>query len=126
MIFGDLGSFLNLAKDAVKISKKGIEILDEECLKDKVLDYVIYNVALNESQDIKDILKWFIWEVSRKVGIYLSSIQKFYEAMGRRECGGFTVPAVNIRGLTYDTARAIIRTAMKNESGAFVFELSSL
>jgi hypothetical protein len=44
--------------------------------------------------------------------------------MGRGEVSGFTVPAINIRGLTYDTARAIFRSAIKNDSGAFIFEIA--
>jgi len=44
--------------------------------------------------------------------------------MGRGECSGFTVPAVNIRGLTYDTARALFRSALKNKAGAIIFEIA--
>ena len=51
------------------------------------------------------------------------SIQGLYEEMGR-EYPGFTVPAINIRGLTYDVARAIFRTAMEMNVGAFIFEIA--
>jgi fructose/tagatose bisphosphate aldolase len=44
--------------------------------------------------------------------------------MGRGDCSGFTVPAINIRGLTYDTARAVFRAAIKNRSGTFIFEIA--
>src|SRR3972149_2839339 len=44
--------------------------------------------------------------------------------MGRGELEGFTVPAINIRGLTYDTARAIFRSAIRKKSGAFIFEIA--
>src|SRR5207244_3650048 len=37
---------------------------------------------------------------------------------------GFTVPAVNIRGLTFDTARALFRAAARVNAGPFVFELA--
>ena len=36
-------------------------------------------------------------------------------ARGRGECHGFTVPAINVRGMAYDTARSIFRTAIKHE-----------
>ena len=36
-------------------------------------------------------------------------------ARGRGETHGFTVPAINVRGMAYDTARAIFRTAIKLE-----------
>src|SRR5256714_5600773 len=44
--------------------------------------------------------------------------------MGRGEVGAFTVPAFNIRALTYDTARALFRAAMRHDVGAFIFEIA--
>jgi len=52
-----------------------------------------------------------------------SSIQELYEEMGR-EYPGFTVPAINIRGLTYDVARAIFRKALQMNVGALIFEIA--
>jgi fructose/tagatose bisphosphate aldolase len=57
-------------------------------------------------------------------GIYPASIHDFYMARGRGEFGGFTVPAINLRSMTCDLARAIFRVAKKNDSGAFVFEIA--
>ena len=48
----------------------------------------------------------------------------FTRLCARKECKGFTVPAFNIRGLTYDVARAVFRAALRLRAGAFVFELS--
>ena len=45
-------------------------------------------------------------------------------ARGRGEFSGFTVPAINLRSMTYDLARAIFRVAKKNDSGTFVFEIA--
>jgi fructose/tagatose bisphosphate aldolase len=45
-------------------------------------------------------------------------------ARGRGEFKGFTVPAINLRSMTYDLARAIFRVAEKNNSGAFIFEIA--
>ncbi|HEX7879920.1 MAG TPA: class II fructose-bisphosphate aldolase, partial [Candidatus Eisenbacteria bacterium] len=36
----------------------------------------------------------------------------------------FTVPAINIRGMTYDTARAAVRSVQKRDGGAFIFEIA--
>jgi fructose/tagatose bisphosphate aldolase len=44
--------------------------------------------------------------------------------MGRGEVPPMTVPAINIRGLPYDTARAVVRAAGKLDSGAFIFEIA--
>jgi fructose/tagatose bisphosphate aldolase len=65
-----------------------------------------------------------IFDVAYEEGVYASSIHEFYMARGRGEFGGFTVPAINLRSMTYDLARAIFRVAKKNDSGAFVFEIA--
>ncbi|MDO8473078.1 MAG: class II fructose-bisphosphate aldolase, partial [Dehalococcoidia bacterium] len=57
-------------------------------------------------------------------GAYPASIQGLYSAAGRGLYKGVTVPAVNIRGLTYDVARAVFRAALKGKVGAFIFEIA--
>ena len=65
-----------------------------------------------------------IFDAAYEEGIYPASIHEFYVARGRGEFAGFTVPAINLRSMTYDLARAIFRVANKNDSGAFVFEIA--
>jgi len=65
-----------------------------------------------------------IFDAASEKGIYPSSIQEFYMARGRGKFSGFTVPAINLRSMTYDLARAIFRVAEKNNSGAFIFEIA--
>src|SRR5512142_698772 len=57
-------------------------------------------------------------------GILPASILPLYEARSRGEVSGFTVPAINIRTLAYDTARAVFRTAKELDAGAFIFEIA--
>jgi fructose/tagatose bisphosphate aldolase len=65
-----------------------------------------------------------IFDAAREKGIYPASINDFYMARGREEFEGFTVPAINIRTMTYDLARAIFRVAKRHNSGAFIFEIA--
>jgi fructose/tagatose bisphosphate aldolase len=65
-----------------------------------------------------------VFDTAYTEGIYPSSIHEFYMARGRGEFGGFTVPAINLRSMTYDLARSIFRVAKKNKSGAFIFEIA--
>ena len=47
---------------------------------------------------------------ARSAGLYPASIHDLYMARGRGEApADFTVPAINIRGMAYDTARALFR-----------------
>jgi fructose/tagatose bisphosphate aldolase len=57
-------------------------------------------------------------------GIYPASIQSFYEAAGKGHFSGITVPAINIRMITYDAARAVFRAALKDDVGALIFEIA--
>ena len=57
-------------------------------------------------------------------GIFPASIQGLYEAAGRGVYHGVTVPAINLRGLTYQAARAVFRAALKHNVGAFIFEIA--
>src|SRR5512143_3907133 len=74
--------------------------------------------------DEKEHARWMIWELGQAVGVRPASIQDLYLARGRGETHGFTVPAINVRGMSYDTARSIFRTAIKLDAGAFLLEIA--
>ena len=62
---------------------------------------------------------------ARRSGAVSASIYPLYSAIGRGELDPtFTVPAFNIRALTYDTARAMFRAAIRHDVGAFIFEIA--
>jgi fructose/tagatose bisphosphate aldolase len=124
MEFKSVGGIYDALKGAVKEKAGAIEVADEEALRGGGLDAVVYNAVFNSNTEIKNEARRVITEAAKAVGIPSVSIQGLYEAMGRGECAGFTVPAINIRALTYDTARAVFRAAMKNGAGAFIFEIA--
>jgi len=65
-----------------------------------------------------------ILNLASKNGIFPESIQSFYEAAGEGLFTGLTVPAINIRGITYYVARAVFRAALKGNVGALIFEIA--
>ncbi len=59
------------------------------------------------------------------VGIIPASIFELYMARGRGEVPlTFTVPAINLRVLSLDGARAVFRAARSMNAGAFIFEIA--
>src|SRR3989304_5622676 len=86
-----------------------IKILNENKFRTEKLDGIVNCSVFSKNADILNLSKWLIRVAASKLGIKSSSIQGLYEAMGKKEYKGFTVPAINIRGLTYDFARAVIR-----------------
>jgi fructose/tagatose bisphosphate aldolase len=81
-------------------------------------------LVMNDDVSKKRQIAKKIFDVAYEEGIYPSSIHEFYMARGRDEFGGFTVPAINLRSMTYDLARATFRVGKKNSSGAFIFEIA--
>lgn len=125
MLYHTKEDLLNDLKGVIDIQKDGaIKITDKDALSNKKIDNIVYNAVFNKDIVIKDASRWLIHSAANKLGIVSSSIQSLYEAMGRKEYKGFTVPAINIRGLTYDVSRSIFRAAKKNHAGAFIFEIA--
>jgi fructose/tagatose bisphosphate aldolase len=65
-----------------------------------------------------------IFNAAADLGIFPASINDLYFARGRGELDGFTVPAINLRSLTYDLACAVFRVAKRYGCGAFIFEIA--
>ena len=88
------------------------------------IENTVMELVMSDDLAKKKQLAKKIFDTAYKEGIYPSSIHDFYMARGRGEFGGFTVPAINLRSMTYDLARKIFRVAKKNNSGAFIFEIA--
>lgn len=125
MLYSTKEDLLSDLKGIIDIQKNGtIKITDQDTLRNKKIDILVYNAVFNKEAAIKNISRWLIRSTSNNLGIISSSIQSLYEAIGKKQFQGFTVPAINIRGLTYDVSRSIFRAAKKNHVGAFIFEIA--
>lgn len=96
----------------------------ENVAKDDNIDALIRTAVFDADSQIKEEHRRIIREMARDRGIIPASIQGLYEAAGKGLYRGITIPAINIRGITYDTARAVFRAAMKDSVGAFIFEIA--
>ncbi|MBZ9572615.1 class II fructose-bisphosphate aldolase [Patescibacteria group bacterium] len=85
-------------------------------MKDLVLEAVFGENKKRAQEKIK--------KRAQQKGIFLSSTQKLYEKIAKGEYKGFTVPAFNIRTLTFDISRALFRAAKREKTGAFIVELA--
>jgi fructose/tagatose bisphosphate aldolase len=90
----------------------------------QTLDQLVVNAVLGESEEVRGAARWIIRRAGLELGVVPSSVQGLYDARARKECKGFTVPAINVRGLSYDVARAVFRAALHLKAGAFIFELT--
>ncbi|MBI5641301.1 MAG: class II fructose-bisphosphate aldolase [Nitrospirae bacterium] len=114
MSIKELGNFIRVGKDIIEVKdRKGLAAY---------MDTLIHEAVFAEDDRKKGLLL-LVKEIAKACGAFPASIQGLYEEMGR-DYPGFTVPAINIRGLTYDTARAIFRKALEKRVGAFIFEIA--
>jgi fructose/tagatose bisphosphate aldolase len=88
------------------------------------LDKAVMELVVSDDLSKKKQLAEKILDAAREEGVYPCSIHEFYVARGQGKFSGFTVPAINLRSMTYDLARSIFRVAEKNSSGAFIFEIA--
>lgn len=89
------------------------------------MDDMVLDLVLSPSMEDKKKVAKKITDIAYKNGIYSSSINELYMARGKNEFPGtFTVPAINLRTLTYDLAKAIFRVAKRDNAGAFIFEIA--
>ncbi len=88
------------------------------------IENIARELALSDNKKEKKKLAKAIFEKAIERNVYPWSINDFYLARGKDEFRGFTVPAINLRTLTFDLARAIFRVAKKLNAGAFIFEIA--
>ncbi len=109
--------------DLAAVENGAVRILDEAAIAGPAMDELARRAVFGEETD-RNRARWLIWEIGQAVGVQPASIHDLYLARGRGETGGYTVPAINVRGMSYNTARSIFRTAMKMNAGAFICEIA--
>ena len=88
------------------------------------IDEIIYTAVFSQDEKQKKDARKTILDIARKQNIFPASIFPLYQAFGKDEASGFTVPAINIRALTYDTARIIFSLMKQNQIGPIIFEIA--
>jgi fructose/tagatose bisphosphate aldolase len=101
-----------------------VTVTDPAAFRANLVDRLVEAAIFAPDEPVRDAARWAIWEAGHALGVHSASIQGLYAARGKGRWTGFTVPAVNVRGLTYETARAMFRAGQRLDSHAFVFELA--
>jgi fructose/tagatose bisphosphate aldolase len=108
---------------AVSLASDGVEISDPAVLEGEATDALAWSAVFGDSAE-RDAARALLWQLGQAVGVRPASIHELYLARGRGECGGFTVPAINVRMMAYDTARAVFRAAKARNGGAILVEIA--
>jgi fructose/tagatose bisphosphate aldolase len=108
----------------LEVAAGDVKVQNDTKLQGSLIDTLIYTAVFSSDAASAEVARWAIRRAGAALGIISTSIQPLYEAMGRKEVSGMTVPAINIRGLTYESAQAAFRAALKDNVGAVLFEIA--
>ncbi|MDO9576225.1 MAG: class II fructose-bisphosphate aldolase [bacterium] len=123
-MFKNVRDILDFAGKSISVSKNGIQITNAEDFREKVIDRLVYTSVFHQDKELVEVCRYIIFETAKKLGVVPASIYKFYEGMARNEYRGFSVPAINIRGLTYDVGRTLFHVAKEKKVGTFILEIA--
>ncbi|TFG92325.1 MAG: aldolase, partial [Syntrophobacterales bacterium] len=110
--------------DVLKIDGGDVFVSDEKSLRDTLIDDLVYSAVFSADSEVKSFARWLIRRAAARLGCMAASIQPLYEAMGSGAVSGFTVPAINLHGITYHSAQAIFRSTIKGNVGPVIFEIA--
>lgn len=117
----ELNSFLDRSQTVRRDGS--LRVLAPERLRENVIDSLVWTAVFGMGET-REAARRSIREAAASLQILPASILPLYQARGRGDVSAFTVPAINVRMLSYDTARAAFRAARSLDAGALIFEIA--
>jgi len=124
MTFQSVKEMTDAVNPAARVLTDRVSVTDAGAITGELVDRLAWTAVFGGDAELRGTARWIIKNLAASRGIRPSSIHELYLAMGRGEAGGFTVPAINVRAMAYDTARAVVRSAKKLGAGAFILEIA--
>lgn len=114
---------LELVGHSVNYSHGKVTVKDKKVLQENIYHWV--EVSTLETGTQQGWARYLVRLVAQELGIFPASIHELYIARGRGEVPNtFTVPAMNMRVLSFEAARAAFGAALSLNSGAIIFEIA--
>lgn len=123
MIYKSVSALLDACSDWFAVDDDLI-IADETACREQAAPLLARNAVFAEDQELRELARWLIRRLASALGARPASIQGLYEAMGRGEVDRVTVPAINVRGMSYDFSRALFDAAIETDTHAVIFEIA--
>ncbi len=123
-VASSIPELLGLLDGIARIEGDRLVIQDETAFRGRGVGDAAWTAAFSEDAATVEAARWIVWEASQELGAPSASIQGLYDARGRGEVAGFTVPAINLRAQTFDMSRTIHETALGRDVGPVIFELA--
>src|SRR6266571_6664351 len=124
MTFQSQKEMSDAVKPAATVLSDRVSVTNAGAVTGDLVDSLVWTSVFGQDAELRGTARWIVRSLAAAAGIRPASIHDLYLAMGRGEAGGFTVPAINVRAMAYDTARAVVRSAKALNAGAFIFEIA--
>lgn len=119
----EVGELLELVGHSIEFKDGKVSVSKSETLRNKIQNLV--DVSTLGSGAKQGWARYLVRLSAQEMGIYPASIHEFYLARGRGEIKPtFTVPAINLRVLSFDAARAAFQAALSVNASAIIFEIA--
>jgi len=122
-MLNEIVELMDLVENSVNYSHGKVTVTDLNVLQKKIHRWV--EVSTLETGTRQGWARFLVRLVAQELGIFPASIHELYMARGRDETPHtFTVPAMNMRVLSFDAARAAFSAAISVNSAAIIFEIA--
>lgn len=119
-----LTELIKLLEGSVVLEGQSVSIIDEKALQIKI-ENLVKEAVLAQDSLTRNLACYLVRRIAAEAGVHPNSIHDLYLARGRGEIpNNFTVPAINLRSLTFYAARIIFGIALEMNAGAFIFEIA--
>jgi len=123
-VYQSVREMIDALKPGATVLSDRVSVTSPSAIGADTIDSLAWAAAFGGDPELRGTARWIIRSLAAAAGIRPASIHDLYMAMGRGDAAGFTVPAINVRAMAYDTARAVVRSALKLNAGAFIFEIA--
>lgn len=118
-----LSEVLALTGESVEVYGASVRLKDVEKFRANIGKLV--EASALGSGEAQGWARFVVRKAAMEMGILPASISELYVTRGKGDIPlTFTTPAMNLRVLSYDSARAVLRVAKKMDAGAFIFEIA--
>ena len=119
----DFSDLLALINHSMQVEDGRATVKDPVQLRECI--HRLAEVSVLETGTRQGMARYLTRLAALELGVMPASINDLYLARGRGEIpANFTVPAMNLRALSFDAARAVFRAAQAIDAGALIFEIA--
>jgi fructose/tagatose bisphosphate aldolase len=119
----ELSSLLKSIDHSLALTNGRVQVANISRFREKI-EHLVQTSVLGSGPS-QAWARFLVRAAATELGIHPSSIHDLYLARGRGEVPStFTVPAINLRGLSYYAAKAVFRAAHRLDASALIFEIA--